>query len=79
MDKNKSIITLSILRFFLFLFSNYFVDNPGVIQLKERCRAYDRRYVQCIFLAPTIARAFHNGFPRLYKFSEMNFEYDSKN
>jgi hypothetical protein len=50
------------------------VENPGVIQLKERCRAYDRRYVQCIFKAATIARAFQNGFPRLYTFKEMNFE-----
>jgi hypothetical protein len=45
------------------------------VQLTERCRAYDRRYVQCIFRAPTIARAFRNGFPRLYKFSELNPEY----
>jgi len=52
-----------------------FVEQPGVIQLTERCRAYDRRYVQCIFRAPTIARAFRNGFPRLYKFSELNPEY----
>jgi len=42
--------------------------------LKERCLAYDRRYVECIFRAPIIARAFQNGFPRLYTFSELNLE-----
>ncbi|CAF3399557.1 unnamed protein product [Rotaria sp. Silwood1] len=49
-------------------------EQPGRIQLKESCQAYDYRYVQCIFDAPTIARAFRNGFPRLYEFSEYTSE-----
>jgi hypothetical protein len=53
---------------------NFFVEKPGVIQLKERCLAYDRRYVKCTFRASTIARAFRNGFPRLYQFQELNYE-----
>jgi len=53
----------------------YFIEKPGVIQLKEPCLAYDRRYVQCIFRASIIARAFRNGFPRIYKFSELDPEY----
>ncbi|CAF0973314.1 unnamed protein product [Rotaria sordida] len=47
-------------------------EQPGRIQLKESCQAHDRRYVQCIFNAPTISRAFRNGFPRLYEFSEFS-------
>ncbi|CAF3581864.1 unnamed protein product [Adineta steineri] len=47
-------------------------EKPGIIQLKEPCKAYDYRYIQCIFNSPIIARAFRNGFPRLYKFSELN-------
>jgi len=51
------------------------VEHPGVIQLKERCVAFDRRYVQCIFQAPVIGRAFKNGFPQLYNFTELNHQY----
>ena len=55
----------------IFLFA---LENPGVIQLKEPCLAFDRRYVQCIFRATTIARAFQNGFPKIFMFSELNQE-----
>ncbi|CAF4111813.1 unnamed protein product [Rotaria sp. Silwood2] len=49
-------------------------EKSGLIQMNESCQAYDRRYVQCIFHAPIIARAFRNGFPRLYQFSESTSE-----
>ena len=64
------------------LFDKYIsilIEYPGVIQLKQPCQAYDRRYVKCVIKAEKIARAFQNGFPILYSFKEMNFEYDSIN
>ena len=40
----------------------------GSIELKERCRAYDRRYVECEFRAPVFAQAFRRNFPPVYAF-----------
>ncbi|CAF2529323.1 unnamed protein product [Rotaria sp. Silwood2] len=48
----------------------YIGEKPGLIELNQSCQAYDRRYVQCIFRAPIIGRAFRNGFPQLYEFAE---------
>ncbi|CAM4910948.1 unnamed protein product [Rotaria socialis] len=49
-------------------------EKPGPIQLKKSCEAYDRRYVQCTLLAPTVARATQNKFTPTYEFVEQNTE-----
>ncbi|CAF1369710.1 unnamed protein product [Rotaria sordida] len=46
-------------------------EKPGLIQLSQSCQIYDHHYVQCIFHAPVIGRAFRNGFPKVYQFSEL--------
>jgi hypothetical protein len=49
---------------------------PGVLQLTERCRVYDRQYIKCIIGAPIIAKAIQNGYPPNFKFKEMNHPSD---
>jgi len=48
-----------------------FLAEPGLIKLHEKCRVYDRKYIKCIFRAPTIARAIQNDFPSEFKFTEI--------
>ncbi len=52
-----------------------FLAAPGVLQLTERCRVYDRQYIKCIIGAPIIAKAIQNGYPPNFKFKEMNHPY----
>jgi len=45
-------------------------DEPGVIKLIDQCQVYDKKYIKCIFHAPTIARAIQNDFPPNFQFKE---------
>ncbi|CAF0919370.1 unnamed protein product [Adineta steineri] len=47
-----------------------FLAAPGVLQLAEKCRVYDRQYIKCVIRAPTIARAVQNDFPVRFDFKE---------
>ncbi|CAM4811007.1 unnamed protein product [Rotaria magnacalcarata] len=44
--------------------------SPGVLQLAERCRVYDRQCIKCLIRAPTIARAIQNDYPPKFEFHE---------
>ncbi|CAF0803811.1 unnamed protein product [Adineta ricciae] len=44
---------------------------PGVLQLAEKCRVYDRQYIKCVIRASTIARAVQNDYPVKFEFTEM--------
>lgn len=57
---------------FVFIFC---LANPGSIQLREPCRAYDRLYVLCRLYAPVAARASLNNFSLKYTFNELGYEY----
>ncbi|CAF4650162.1 unnamed protein product [Rotaria socialis] len=46
--------------------------SPGVFQLAERCRVYDRQYIKCLIRAPTIARAIQNDYPPKFEFHEIS-------
>ena len=50
----------------------YFSAAPGVLQLVERCRVYDKQYIKCRIRAPTIARAIQNGYPPKFEFNEIS-------
>ncbi|CAF0783445.1 unnamed protein product [Adineta ricciae] len=51
--------------------NNITYEKPGIIELKEPCRAYDYLYVECQLHAPVIARGFQNGFRKLFDFTEL--------
>jgi hypothetical protein len=46
---------------------------PGVLQLAEKCRVYDRQYIKCIIRAPIIARAIQNDYPAKFEFNEISY------
>jgi hypothetical protein len=48
-----------------------FSAAPGVLQLTERCRVYDRQYIKCVIRAPVIARAIQNDYPAKFEFNEI--------
>ncbi|CAF3724536.1 unnamed protein product [Rotaria sordida] len=50
---------------------------PGVLQLVERCRVYDKQYIKCQIRAPTIARAIQNGYPPKFEFNEISHSPDN--
>ncbi|CAF4944463.1 unnamed protein product [Rotaria sp. Silwood1] len=50
---------------------------PGVLQLIERCRVYDKQYIKCRIRAPTIARAIQNDYPAKFEFNEISHSHDN--
>ncbi|CAF2574445.1 unnamed protein product [Rotaria sp. Silwood2] len=50
---------------------------PGVLQLIERCRVYDKQYIKCRIRAPIIARAIQNDYPAQFEFNEINHSSDN--
>lgn len=49
-----------------------FAAAPGVLQLQEKCRVFDRQYIKCVIRASTIARAVQNGYPVRFEFNEIS-------
>jgi len=56
-----------------------FLAAPGVLQLVDRCRVYDRQYIKCIIRATIIASAIQNGYPPIFEFDEMAHSYVKNN
>ena len=53
------------------MLQTYITAPPGVLQLAEKCRVYDRQYIKCVIRASTTARAVQNGYPVTFEFTEI--------
>ena len=53
------------------MLQTYITAPPGVLQLAEKCRVYDRQYIKCVIRASTIARAVQNDYPVKFEFTEI--------
>ena len=49
----------------------YSLASPGVLQLAQKCRVYNMKYIKCVIRAPTIARAIQNDYPAKFRFTEL--------